>query len=695
MMKESEHSTVYVVKSQRDGKRYVLLQFHGTAEIYKKLMTITSPHLPKIYAVEEQDGIVTVLEEYIQGDTLAFLLEGTGLDRGETKDLMLQLCDALELLHKNGIVHRDIKPENVIVRGKTAVLIDFNASRKYKSAQTEDTVVLGTTGFAAPEQYGISQSDNRVDVYALGVLLNIMLTGQHPSAKLAEGPGGKIVQRCTMVSPNQRFQSVEQLKKRLRLLHGGRYSTVRIACVALLIAVIAGAAGAGAYTALRGSSDSGEESHLETQAALENGTQPVSAMDTETAVSASVLEAASEAEPMPSIDEAVGFYGAFPETVDGKITDFHFDVTDTERTLWFVYPEQLDGQKLLRAVCNTEGIVDGPAPTDENVANSCVIGEPKASGITGFLCSEITMTDDFTGVGNLFMEAYYGEEEDPNPLGANIEVQAVASKDDAALQNAPTAEQLIGFYPSFPENMDQRISDFEFIMTESQNTLWFAYPESYHDVAVTDVQCYTGEPERPVAPTDQSVLDHCTIGTPERSGIDGLLCVAITFDADYSGQGNLHMIAFYGSDQDLGANVSVIAAEDLENAGDGQSYTAVDYMGYYTSVPQSIDEKIDNFEYNVPKDGGTLWFAFPETWGGDLPDDIYFYMGEPDGPAPTDQNVLEHCTLGEVEETAISGVSCIPVYIDDGFSGNGNLHIEVRYDDSRAGGNIALFAQIG
>lgn len=116
-MKESDHSAVYVVKSQKNGNRYVLLQFHGTAEIYRRLMTITSPHLPKIYEVEEQDGIVTVLEEYIQGDTLAFLLEGIGLDRSETKDLMLQLCDALELLHKNGIVHRDIKPENVIVRG--------------------------------------------------------------------------------------------------------------------------------------------------------------------------------------------------------------------------------------------------------------------------------------------------------------------------------------------------------------------------------------------------------------------------------------------------------------------------------------------------------------------------------------------------------------------------------------------------
>ena len=103
------------------------------------------------------------------------------------------------------------KPDNVIVRGKEAELIDFDASRIYKSAIQEDTQILGTTGFAAPEQYGLSQSDGRADIYALGVLLNIMVTGEHPSRKLAGGRIGRIVQRCTMVSPEKRYKNILHL----------------------------------------------------------------------------------------------------------------------------------------------------------------------------------------------------------------------------------------------------------------------------------------------------------------------------------------------------------------------------------------------------------------------------------------------------------------------------------------------------
>ena len=83
----------------------------------------------------------------------------------EAKKIARQLCSALWILHSMGMVHRDVKPDNVILRGEEAVLIDFDASRIYKNAVQEETQVLGTTGFAAPEQYGLSQSDGRADVY--------------------------------------------------------------------------------------------------------------------------------------------------------------------------------------------------------------------------------------------------------------------------------------------------------------------------------------------------------------------------------------------------------------------------------------------------------------------------------------------------------------------------------------------------
>ena len=110
----------------------------------------------------------------MQGDTLGEILQGGLLTAAQAKQITRQLCMALWVLHSLGVVHRDVKPDNVIIRGTEAVLIDFDASRIYKNENREDTQILGTTGFAAPEQYGLSQSDGRADIYALGVLLNIM-----------------------------------------------------------------------------------------------------------------------------------------------------------------------------------------------------------------------------------------------------------------------------------------------------------------------------------------------------------------------------------------------------------------------------------------------------------------------------------------------------------------------------------------
>lgn len=165
--------------------------------------------------VGEKDGRTVLLEEHVQGDTLSEILQGGLVSTAQAKKLCRQLCSALWVLHSMGVVHRDVKPDNVMIRGKEAVLIDFDASRIYKNANQEDTQILGTTGFAAPEQYGLSQSDGRADIYALGVLLNIMLTGEHPSRKLASGRMGRIVQRCTMVNPEKRYKNILHLMEAL------------------------------------------------------------------------------------------------------------------------------------------------------------------------------------------------------------------------------------------------------------------------------------------------------------------------------------------------------------------------------------------------------------------------------------------------------------------------------------------------
>ncbi len=211
LIKQNERGQVLLVRHRTSGTRYIFRHFYGNSEVYQKLLSISCPNLPQIMDVGEKNGQTVLLEEYIQGDTLSDILSGGLLTTAQAKQLMRQICSALWVLHSMGVVHRDVKPDNIIIRGNEAVLIDFDASRTYKNTLEEDTQILGTTGFAAPEQYGLSQSDGRTDIYAVGVLLNIMLTGEHPSRKLAPRRMGRIVQRCTMVNPAKRYKNILHL----------------------------------------------------------------------------------------------------------------------------------------------------------------------------------------------------------------------------------------------------------------------------------------------------------------------------------------------------------------------------------------------------------------------------------------------------------------------------------------------------
>lgn len=208
--------TVTLERHRGSGNLYVFRSFTGSAEVYRRLTGLACPNLPRIYEAAERDGKAAVLEEYIQGDTVFELLKGSLFSAAETRSVITDVCRALSVLHSLGAVHRDIKPENVILRsGGGAVLIDFDASRTVKEGGSSDTTVLGTTGFAAPEQYGIGQSDARADIYALGTLINVMLTGRHPSVEMAPGRFGRIVKKCTMVNPDDRYKDITRLMEAL------------------------------------------------------------------------------------------------------------------------------------------------------------------------------------------------------------------------------------------------------------------------------------------------------------------------------------------------------------------------------------------------------------------------------------------------------------------------------------------------
>ena len=215
VLKESVRGSVELLRHRASGQQFILRRFQGNAEVYQKLLQYTCPNLPVVYEVATDGDCALELEEYIQGDTLGFLLQGAHFSVDETRHIITQVCQALWVLHSLGAVHRDVKPENIILRGSDAVLIDFDAARFHKPENSNDTQILGTTGFAAPEQYGLSQSDIRSDIYSLGILINVMLTGKHPSRHLVEGRMGRVVDRCTHVNPEKRYQNVLRLMEAL------------------------------------------------------------------------------------------------------------------------------------------------------------------------------------------------------------------------------------------------------------------------------------------------------------------------------------------------------------------------------------------------------------------------------------------------------------------------------------------------
>ena len=199
------------LRNKRSGKELILRSLPGSLEAYGKLQPIRCENLPEVYDVVELDDGQIVLEEYIDGITAAQVMETGKYRPSGARKVLLGVCDALTVLHRFGIVHRDVKPENVMIGDAgRVVLIDLNAAR-VESVANKDTVIMGTVGYASPEQLGLSQTDARTDIYAAGVLYNVLLTGQHPSVALASGKPERIVRKCTAVNPKDRYQTAISL----------------------------------------------------------------------------------------------------------------------------------------------------------------------------------------------------------------------------------------------------------------------------------------------------------------------------------------------------------------------------------------------------------------------------------------------------------------------------------------------------
>lgn len=210
---EREH--VFLVTNRDTDQKAVkkLLRAYDRS-VYDFLLSHPVSHIPKVLDLFEGDNCLIVIEEYVPGTTLAGLLENGPLDQAEAVRIAKCICEILNDLHNmpTPIIHRDIKPSNIIVTpNNEVVLLDMNAAKWYDADKTEDTRYMGTENYAAPEQagYGMNASSEKTDVYALGMLLNVMLTGEFPKHKKADRPILSIIEKCIQLESGKRYTTKE------------------------------------------------------------------------------------------------------------------------------------------------------------------------------------------------------------------------------------------------------------------------------------------------------------------------------------------------------------------------------------------------------------------------------------------------------------------------------------------------------
>lgn len=211
----NETHKIYLVQHQETKKIYVkkILDVYNKY-IYLHILRNPIPGIPQIIELHEEDNHLIVIENYISGCSLQEKISTANINMDSIYQYLVELCIILEKLHscQPPIIHRDIKPSNIIITEYNHVmLLDFNAAKYYTETTNTDTILLGTKGYAAPEQYGFGSSTPRTDIYALGILLKeLAFIFPFIPQELND-----IIVKCIQMNPADRYQSVTELKNAL------------------------------------------------------------------------------------------------------------------------------------------------------------------------------------------------------------------------------------------------------------------------------------------------------------------------------------------------------------------------------------------------------------------------------------------------------------------------------------------------
>lgn len=229
----------------------------------RAISALNHPNICTLYDVGHQDGVDFLVMEFLEGETLAERIRKGGLPLEQVLKIGMEVCEGLEKAHRTGVVHRDLKPANIMLTKSGAKLMDFGLAKAAPTVAPADSsltatlntpaasqpltqrgTVVGTFQYMSPEQLEGKEADARSDIFAVGAVLYEACTGKRAfegkttastiAAILAAEPPSisslqpmtppvmdSVVRTCIAKDPDDRFQSVHDLKLQLKWIAGG------------------------------------------------------------------------------------------------------------------------------------------------------------------------------------------------------------------------------------------------------------------------------------------------------------------------------------------------------------------------------------------------------------------------------------------------------------------------------------------